>query len=58
MSLIERQEVELSKTMQLNLGILTFWVSDNRDDVTVRRLCSLAEQEDKIFVVYQLDPAA
>ena len=44
--------------MQLNLGILTFWVSDNRDDVTVRRLCSLAEQEDKIFVVYQLDPAA
>jgi hypothetical protein len=44
--------------MQLNLGMLTFWVSDNRADVTVQRLCSLAEQEVKIFMVYQQDPAA
>ena len=48
----------LSKTMQLNLGMLTFWVSDNRADVTVQRLCSPAEQEAKIFMVYQQDPAA
>jgi hypothetical protein len=48
----------LSKTMQLNLGILTFWVSLNRADITVQRLCSPAEQETKIFVVYQQDPAA
>jgi len=37
---------------------LTFWSSDNRDNVTARRLSSLAEQEAKSFVVYQLDPAA
>ena len=44
--------------MQLNLGILTFWVSDNHEDFTVQRLCSLAEQEAKMFVVYPQDPAA
>jgi len=42
--------------MQLNLGILTFWGTDNRDDDTVQRLCSLAEQEANIFVVDQQDP--
>jgi hypothetical protein len=45
-------------TLQLNLGILTFRVSDNRDDVAVQRLGSPAEQEARIFVVYQQDPDA
>ena len=43
----------LSKTVQLDPGILTFWVSDNHDDVIVQRLCSLAEQEAKILMLYQ-----
>ena len=33
----------LIKTLKLNLGILTFWSSDNRDNVTARGLSSLVE---------------